>query len=84
MKAVIDNVVVDEPVMLLAKLMDWALQWIGFDDLATRNRLQDKGLSTFNDLRSMKGRDMRDLAESYGRIHKTKSSWILHIEWRKD
>lgn len=61
-----DGVAAEPPVVPIDQ-MDIALQWIGFDNVATRNRLRDEGLSTFNDLRSMKEKDIRDLAESYGR-----------------
>jgi hypothetical protein len=47
--------------------VDLALQWIGFDNLATRNRLRTEGFEAFEDLASMKEKDIRDLAESYGR-----------------
>ena len=47
--------------------MDIALQWIGFNDEATRNRIRIEGFETFEDLKSMKDKDIRDLAESYGR-----------------
>ena len=47
--------------------MDTALMWIGFDNVATRQRLRDEGFETFDDLKSMKEKDIRDLAESYGR-----------------
>jgi hypothetical protein len=47
--------------------MDIALQWIGFDAEATRNRIRVEGFETFEDLKSMKEKDIRDLAESYGR-----------------
>ena len=47
--------------------MDLALQWIGFDNEATRNRLRIEGFDAFSDLQSMREKDIRDLAESYGR-----------------
>ena len=47
--------------------LDLALQWIGFDNVATRNRLREEGFVSFDDLRTMKEKDIRDLAESYGR-----------------
>ena len=47
--------------------VDLALQWIGFDTPATRNRLRLEGFENFEDLASMKEKDIRDLAESYGR-----------------
>ena len=52
--------VVDDP-------MDTVLQWIGFENEATRERLRNEGISTFDDLKTMKEKDIRDLAESYGR-----------------
>jgi hypothetical protein len=56
--------VVDPPVI---NEMDLALTWIGFDNEATRDRIQDEGFASFDDLKSMKEKDVRDLAESYGR-----------------
>ena len=47
--------------------MDTALRWIGFDNIGTCERLRNEGLSTFGDLKSMKEKDIRNLAESYGR-----------------
>lgn len=47
--------------------VELALQWIGFDTPATRNRLRLEGFENFEDLASMKEKDIRDLAESYGR-----------------
>jgi hypothetical protein len=52
--------IVDNPV-------DVALQWIGFEGAAVRNRLRTEGFETFEDLANMKDKDIRDLAESYGR-----------------
>ena len=53
--------VVDPPVM------DTVLTWIGFDQEATRARIRAEGFDTFADLATMKEKDIRDLAESYGR-----------------
>jgi hypothetical protein len=47
--------------------MDLALEWIGFGIAATRERIRVEGFGTFEDLNSMKEKDIRDLAESYGR-----------------
>ena len=48
--------------------MNLALTWTGFDNEATRNRIQVEGFGSFNDLKSMKKeKDIWDLAESYGR-----------------
>jgi len=47
--------------------MDLALQWIGFDNEATRERLRIEGFDSFSELQSMREKDIRDLAESYGR-----------------
>ena len=47
--------------------MDLALQWIGFDIQATRDRLRIEGFNAFDDLKAVKEKDIRDLAESYGR-----------------
>ena len=47
--------------------VDIALQWIGFERVDVRNRLRLEGFETFEDLSNMKDKDIRDLAESYGR-----------------
>jgi hypothetical protein len=54
--------VVDKP-----PVMDTVLMWIGFDQEATRDRLRKEGFESFGDLATMKEKDIRDLAESYGR-----------------
>ena len=54
--------VVDKP-----PVMDTVLLWIGFDQEATRDRLREEGFESFGDLATMKEKDIRDLAESYGR-----------------
>ena len=48
-------------------VMDTILTWIGFDNQATRERIRAEGLGSFSDLMPMKEKDIRDLAESYGR-----------------
>jgi hypothetical protein len=47
--------------------MDLALSWAGFTTAATRNKLREEGFDNFADLKAMKEKDVRDLAESYGR-----------------
>ena len=47
--------------------MDLALEWIGFAIAGTRERIRVEGFGSFDDLNSMKEKDIRDLAESYGR-----------------
>ncbi|KAI2496695.1 hypothetical protein MHU86_17791 [Fragilaria crotonensis] len=56
-----------EPPVIGADPMDMVLLWIGFENEATRDLLRSEGLTTFVDLESMKEKDIRDLAESYGR-----------------
>ena len=48
-------------------VMDTILEWIGFDQEATRDRIREEGFETFADLATMKEKDIRDLAESYSR-----------------
>jgi hypothetical protein len=55
------------PVEEMVNKMGLALQWIGFDNEATRERIQVEGFGTFEDLATMKEKDIRDLSESYGR-----------------
>jgi hypothetical protein len=52
----------DEP-----PVMDTILTWVGFDQIATRNRIRQEGFGSFDDLMHMKEKDIRDLADSYGR-----------------
>ena len=47
--------------------IDTALQWVGFENENTRERLRSEGFESFDDLKSMKEKDIRDLAESFGR-----------------
>lgn len=49
-------------------VMDTILNWIGFEQQeATRERIREEGFASFADLMPMKEKDIRDLAESYGR-----------------
>ena len=49
-------------------VMDTILSWIGFDQEATCERIRaEQGFRSFSDLMPMKEKDVRDLAESYGR-----------------
>ena len=66
----------DEPIPAVAgipgippppPIMDTVLTWIGFDADATRERIRAKGFDTFDDLATLKEKDIRDLAESYRR-----------------
>jgi hypothetical protein len=47
--------------------MDVALTYIGFDIPAVRARLRAEGLTTFSDLKSLKEKDIRDIAESFSK-----------------
>ena len=47
--------------------MDTALLMIGFENDQVRERLRAKGFETFDDLKSMKEKDICDLADSYTR-----------------
>jgi hypothetical protein len=55
--------VVQEP----PPVMDTILTWIGFEQDATRERLLEEGFEPFADVLAMKEKDVRDLADSYGR-----------------
>lgn len=48
-------------------VMDMILEWIGFNQEATRACIREEGFETFADLATMKEKDIRDLAESYSR-----------------
>jgi hypothetical protein len=60
-------------------VMDTTLTWIGIDNEATRNRIQVEGFGSFDDLASMKEKDIRDLAESYGRWTASDGCFIFGI-----
>ena len=58
----IPDVAVEPPVM------DTMLTWVGFDQIATRIRICEEGFGSFDDLMpTMKEKDIRDLADSFGR-----------------
>jgi hypothetical protein len=57
-----------EPPVIGPDPMNMALLWIGFENEGTRSRLRAEGLTTFEEMDSMKEKDIRELlAESYGR-----------------
>ena len=45
--------------------MDLALGYIGFDSIIVRDWLRNEGLQDFSDLKSMKEKDIWDIAESF-------------------
>jgi hypothetical protein len=45
--------------------MDLALGYIGFDSIIVGDRLCNEGLQDFSDLKSLKEKDIRDIAESF-------------------
>jgi hypothetical protein len=47
--------------------MNLALLQIGFANFGVRQRLRDEGLASFNDLKSLTEKDIRDVAETFGR-----------------
>jgi hypothetical protein len=56
---------VDDPPLPGVNMMDQALIWIGFDNDATRERIQVEGFALFDDLKFMKEKDVMDFAESH-------------------
>jgi hypothetical protein len=48
-------------------IMDTVLTWIGFDVDVTRERIRVEGFDNFDDLATLKEKDIRNLAELYGR-----------------
>jgi len=48
-------------------VMDTILSWIGFEQDDTRERLLQEGFESFADVLAMREKDVRDLADSYGR-----------------
>ena len=78
----VDPVVVDPPSIegaVVVNAMDTALLWIGFENAVTRNRLRVEGFDAFDDLKSMTEKDIRDLAESYGRRTAADGRFIFGI-----
>ena len=59
--------------------MDLALTWIGFENEATRARIRVEGFAEFSDLMTMNDKDIRDLAESYGRRTAADGRFIFGI-----
>ena len=59
----IDDVVEQAP----PPVMDTILTWIGFEQEATRELLLEEGFESFVDVLAMREKDVRDLADSYGR-----------------
>ena len=58
----IEDVVQEPP-----PVMDTILSWIGFEQDATRECLLEEGFESFANVLAMKEKDVRDLADSYGR-----------------
>ena len=52
-------------VVNVADEMELALGYIGFDNAIVRNRLRNEGLQDFSDLKSLKEKDIREIAESF-------------------
>lgn len=69
----------EPPAVVEIDPMDLALQWIGFDSAATRERLRIEGFNAFDDLKALKEKDIRDLAESYGRRTITDGRFIFGL-----
>ena len=56
------------PLVAPAPVMDTILvTWIGFNNPANRDRMRAEGFGSFDDLKPMKEKDIRDLSDSYGR-----------------
>lgn len=55
------------PPVAVLPVMDQILTWIGFDNEATRLRLQTESFESFADILEMSEKDIRDLADSYTR-----------------
>ena len=55
--AEIQEVVEEPPVS-----MDTVLMWIGFEQEATRNRIREEGFESFDDLATMKEKDISTYA----------------------
>ncbi len=59
--------------LVIINPMDLALQWIAFEYVATYNRLPDEGLIAFEE------KDIRDVAESYGRRTQGNGRFIFGV-----
>ena len=56
----------DPPVVEVVNEVDLVLQWVGFENAATHQRIQVEDFGTFVEA-TMKEKGIRDLPESYGR-----------------
>ena len=61
--------------------MDVALTYIGFDTPVVRAHLRAEGLMTFSDLKSLKEKDIRDIAESFSKRTVNDGRYLFGI-WR--
>ena len=59
--------------------MNLALLHIGFANFVVRTRLREEGLDSFNDLRSLTEKDIRDVAETFGRRTANDGRFIFGI-----
>ena len=63
----IEEIIADVPPVDKPPPMDLILNWIGFDQPVTRERIRTEGFELFEDLLAMKEKDICDLSESYSR-----------------
>jgi hypothetical protein len=64
----------------MALAMDTVLECVGFENVATRDRLRAEGIHSFDVLKPMKEKDIRDLAESYGRRTAADGCFIFGLQ----
>ena len=59
--------------------METAVTWIGIDNAGTRNRIQVEGFAEFSDVMTINEKDVRYLAESYGRRTAANGRYIFGV-----
>ena len=67
------------PPMQIMNEMNLAMLHIGFANFGVRQRLRDEGLASFNDLKSLTEKDIRDVAETFGRRTANDGRFIFGI-----
>jgi hypothetical protein len=57
----------DAEMAAMVLTMDTILQWVGFDNVATRNRLREEGISSFEAIRNLDEKAVTQIEDSFGR-----------------
>jgi hypothetical protein len=59
--------------------METAVTWIGIDNAGTRNHIQVEGFAEFSDVMTINEKDVRYLAEPYGRRTAANGRYIFGV-----